>query len=119
MKELEYEQALVRIGELFDKQEAAMEWTKVERWEFVYLTSEVEKYEAIHYPRSLPHPIEAIKIRMRDLGWSEIDLSARSGIDWYPISEVLEGRGKLTVSMIRAFNKLLSIPLEVLIQDYD
>lgn len=115
----EYKQAINRIDELFDKQEAAMEWTEVERWEFVYLTIEVEKYEAIHYPRPLPHPIEAIKIRMRDLGWSIQGLSIQSDIDIFPIHEVLEGRGKLSLPMIRAFNKLLTIPLEVLIQDYD
>lgn len=119
MEELEYEQALVRISELFDKQEASMEWTKVERWEFVYLTLEVEKYEDIHYPRPLPHPIEAIKIRMRDLRWSAVDLSTHSGIDFYIIGELFASRRKLSLPIIRAFNKLLSIPLEVLVQDYD
>lgn len=81
------------------------------------LATLIEAYEEVHFPIGLPHPIEAIKIRMSELGLKNKDLVPIIGYD-SRVSEVLNGKRKLTLDMIRALNKMLHIPLEVLIQDY-
>lgn len=77
----------------------------------------IDSYEKEHFPIGLPHPIEAIKIRMKELGLKNNDLVAIIGYD-SPVSELLSGKRKLTLKMIRRLHKALSLPLEVLIQDY-
>ena len=81
------------------------------------LATLIEAYEEAHFPIGLPHPIEAIKIRMNDLGLKNKDLVPSIGYD-SRVSEVQSGKRKLTLDMIRALNKMLHIPLEVLVQDY-
>ncbi len=81
------------------------------------LATLIEAYEEAHFPIGLPHPIEAIKIRMSELGLKNKDLVPIIGYD-SRVSEVLNGKRKLTLDMIRALNKMLHIPLEVLVQGY-
>ena len=81
------------------------------------LATLIDAYEEAHFPIGLPHPIEAIKIRMSELGLKNKDLVPIIGYD-SRVSEVLNGKRKLTLDMIRALNKMLHIPLDVLVQDY-
>lgn len=81
------------------------------------LATLIDTYEEAHFPIGLPHPIEAIKIRMDELGLKNKDLVPIIGYD-SRVSEVLKGKRKLTLDMIRALHKMLHIPLAVLVQDY-
>ena len=81
------------------------------------LATLIEAYEEQHFPIGLPHPIEAIKIRIEELGLKNKDLVQIIGYD-SRVSEILSGKRKLTLDMIRRLHKALSLPLEVLIQDY-
>jgi HTH-type transcriptional regulator / antitoxin HigA len=81
------------------------------------LATLIEVYEERHFPIGLPHPIEAIKVRMEELGLKNKDLVEIVGYD-SRVSELLSGKRKLTLDMIRRLHKALSLPLEVLIQDY-
>ena len=81
------------------------------------LATLIDAYEEAHFPIGLPHPIEAIKIRMSELGLKNKDLVPIIGYD-SRVSEVLNGKRKLTLDMIRALNKMLHIPLDVLVQEY-
>ena len=81
------------------------------------LATLIEVYEETYFPIGLPHPIEAIKIRMSELGLKNKDLVPIIGYD-SRVSEVLNGKRKLTLDMIRALNKMLHLPLEVLVQEY-
>jgi HTH-type transcriptional regulator / antitoxin HigA len=81
------------------------------------LATLIEAYEERHFPIGLPHPIEAIKIRIEELGLKNKDLVQIIGYD-SRVSEILSGKRKLTLNMIRRLHKALSLPLEVLIQDY-
>ena len=47
--------------------------------EFEILTMLIEAYEQKHYPIAPPHPIEAIKFRLDQLGMSETELNALFG----------------------------------------
>lgn len=82
------------------------------------LVTLVEAYEAKHYPMELPDPIEAIKSRIEDLELTRKDLQPLIGSRGR-VSEILNRRRLLTITMIRKLHEVLRIPLEVLAQPYD
>lgn len=77
----------------------------------------VKDYEYQHYPMPKPHPIEAIRFRLDQMGLSEADLSAILGSRSRK-SEILSGQRKLSLEMIRKLNDALKIPAEILIKAY-
>jgi HTH-type transcriptional regulator/antitoxin HigA len=88
-------------------------------WEFKelkLLLFLVEKYEDEHDPINLPDPIEAIKIRMEDLGLEAKDLVVAIG-DKGTVSKVLNRRIPLSLRMIRNLSAMLQLPAEILIQE--
>ncbi|HMQ76529.1 MAG TPA: transcriptional regulator [Flavobacteriales bacterium] len=110
----EHKAALLRIQELFDldPKEGSAAFDELE-----LLTMVVEEYEDIHYPVPPPDPIEAIKFRLDQLGLSEKDLDKWLG-SRQRRSEILSGKRKLSLSMIRTLHKHLRIPAETLIREY-
>lgn len=76
----------------------------------------VECYEDEHYPIGSPDPIEAIKIRMGDLGLTPNDLVEAIG-DKGTVSKVLGNKIALPLRMIRNLSTLLHLPAEVLINE--
>lgn len=108
----EYEQAMERIDELMDlnpssKSEAGKE--------LKLLLLLVERYEDEHFPIGLPDPVEAIKIRMEDMGLTNIDLIDAIG-DKGTVSKVLNRKISLSPRMIRNLSSLLKLPPEILLQ---
>lgn len=77
----------------------------------------IEAYENTHYPIAPPHPLEAIKFRLEQSGLSEKELSKILG-GRSRKSEILSGRRKLSLSMIRKLHKKLNISAESLIAEY-
>jgi len=77
----------------------------------------IKEYENKHFPVPPPHPLEAIKFRMDQLGISESELSDILGARSRK-SEVLSGKRKLSLAMIRKLYKKLNIPAEVLVREY-
>ena len=75
----------------------------------------VEDYENRHYPIGPPDPIEAIKFRMEQQGLNRKKLANLLGTRGR-VSEILNGKRGLSLSMIRALSTQLHIPAEVLIQ---
>ena len=75
----------------------------------------VEWGEKRHFPIPLPSPIEAIKFRMEQQGLRQRDLIPYIGRR-NRVSEVLSGKRRLTLPMIRALVGGLGIPAIVLIQ---
>jgi antitoxin component HigA of HigAB toxin-antitoxin module len=76
----------------------------------------VEIYEEEHYPVSMPDPIQAIKFAMAQQGLTRKDLEPYIGSP-SKVSEVLNGKRPLSLSMVRALEKGLGIPAEVLLQE--
>ena len=113
--EADYNSALKEIEQLM---EMDLESDTPESDRFEVLVTLVEAYEAKHYPIGSPDPIEAIKIRMDDLGLSRKDLEALMGSRGR-VSEILNRKRPLTMPMIRRLHEALHIPLEVLIQPYE
>lgn len=77
----------------------------------------IEKYENEHFPVGLPDPIEAIKFRMEQLGYNQVDLAEVVGLK-SRASEILNKKRKLSLDMIRRIHDKLHIPTDVLIQSY-
>jgi HTH-type transcriptional regulator / antitoxin HigA len=109
----DYEVALARVDELMDINPVLK---SDEGKELKLLLLLVERYEDEHYPMGSPDPIEAIKIRMNDLGLTPSDLIAAIG-DKGTVSKVLSGKIALSLRMIRNLSTLLHLPAEVLIQE--
>lgn len=110
----EYEAALQRIYELMQKDLKA--GSKLSD-ELEVLSILVEFYEKKHYPIPPPHPIEAIKFRLEQMGTDEKELTSILG-GCSRKSEILSGRRKLSLSMIRELHDKLNIPAETLIAAY-
>lgn len=110
----EYGAALARVYELMQKDLKA--GSKLSD-ELEVLSILVEAYEKEHYPIPPPHPIEAIKFRLEQMGIDEKELTRILG-GRSRKSEILNGRRKLSLNMIRELHKKLSIPAETLIAAY-
>lgn len=76
----------------------------------------INKYENEHYPIDLPDPIEAIKFRMEQQELKNSDMIPYFGSK-SKVSEVLNRKRPLSLSMIRRLHTGLEIPAEVLIQN--
>ncbi len=77
----------------------------------------IENYEKTEFPIEPPHPIEAILFRLDQLGMKKSELNKILG-SRSRTSEILSGKRKLSLTMIRKLNEKLKIPAEILIKDY-
>jgi HTH-type transcriptional regulator / antitoxin HigA len=109
--EAEFEAAVSRVGELMDAAPGSPEEEELE-----LLGLLVDEYQKEHYPIAPPDPIDAIKFRMDQQGLTRKDLIPYIGSQ-SKVSEVLNRKRPLSLSMIRALEKGLGIPAEVLIQE--
>jgi HTH-type transcriptional regulator/antitoxin HigA len=108
----DYQAAMNRLETIFDAKPGTPEGDELE-----VLGILIEKYEQEHYPIEYPDPIEAIKFRMEQMGYSQSDLAKVVGLK-SRASEILNKKRKLTLEMIRQLHQSLGIPTDVLIQSY-
>lgn len=109
--EEDYNKALARIDELMDAKPNTPEGDELE-----LLVTLVELYEEKNYPIDMPDPIEAIKFRMEQLGLHQKDLIPFIGSK-SKVSEVLNKKRPLSLSMMRALHKSLKIPAAILLKE--
>jgi HTH-type transcriptional regulator/antitoxin HigA len=107
-----YRKALRRLDEIFDAKKGSRNSDELE-----LLSLLIEQYELEHFPINLPDPVEAIKFRMQQLGYSQKDLTEVIGLK-SRVSEILNRKRKLSLDMIRKLNQVLGIPTDVLIREY-
>ncbi len=108
----DYQAALDRLEMIFDAKPGSVEGDELELLAFV-----IDKYEQETTPISFPDPIEAIKFRMEQLGYTQSDLANVIGLK-SRASEILNKKRRLTLEMIRSLHEVLNIPTDVLIQTY-
>lgn len=108
---LSHQKALRRIEKLWDAQPGSREERELDA-----LATLVDAYERRTFPIEALSPIEAIKLRCQQLGWTRKDLEPLIG-SRARVSEVLTGRRSLTLAMIRSIHGTLGIPAEVLISE--
>lgn len=109
--EAEYEAALAHVAELMDAAPGSPAEEELELFSLL-----VEQYEQEHFPIAPPDPVEAILFRMEQEGLSRKDLVGTIGSP-SKVSEVLNRKRPLSLSMIRALHMRLGIPAEVLVQE--
>ena len=78
------------------------------------LATLAEDWEEKHHPIYPPDPVAAIRFRMEQLGLDRKALEPSLG-SRARVSEVLSGRRRLTLGMIRRLHRELGIPAEVLL----
>ncbi len=110
--EADYEATLERTMILMDAELDTSEGDELD-----ILGTLIEAYEAKHFAINKPNPIEAIRFRMEQYGLKDKDLVPYIGRTGR-VSEVLNYRRKLTLTMIRKLHDGLNIPTESLVQDY-
>ena len=108
----DYQEALKRLEVIFDSKKNSSEGDELE-----ILGILIEKYEDEHFPVGFPDPIEAIKFRMEQMGYTQTDLAKVVGLK-SRASEILNKKRKLSLDMIRLLHDNFKIPTEVLIQSY-
>lgn len=108
----DYNSALERLEKIFDAKKGSNEGDELE-----ILGILIEKYEDDHFPIGLPDPIEAVKFRMDQLGYTQADLARIVGLQ-SRASEILNKKRKLSIDMIRQLHSKLKIPADALIQSY-
>lgn len=112
-KKADYEKA----AERFEQIHAAKKGTE-EHKEKMLLAVLMSQYEEKQWNIPPVDPIEMIKIRMEDFGYTATDLAKEYG-DKGTISKVLNYKQPLSLTMIRKFSKLLRIPTDALTREYE
>ncbi len=110
----DYEDALARVYKLMQKD---LKPGGRLSDELEILSVLIEGYEENHYPIPPPHPIEAIKFKLEQMGINEKELTKILG-GRSRKSEILSGSRKLSLTMIRELHNKLKIPAETLIAEY-
>jgi HTH-type transcriptional regulator/antitoxin HigA len=105
----EYKEALKRIEKLMDARPRTAQGDELE-----LLTALVDIYERRHEPIPPPDPIDAIRFRMEQEGFKPKDLVPFIG-SRNRVSEILSGRRRLTLRMIKNLHQGLGIPAESLL----
>lgn len=105
--------ALAEIDRLMDAEPDTPEGDRLD-----VLATLVEAWEEKHVPIEAPDPIEAIRHRMEALGMDRKELEALIG-GRGRVSEVLNRKRPLSLTMIRRLSETLRIPAGALIRPYE
>lgn len=106
----DYEAALAEVAALWGSKAGTPKGDRLD-----VLATLIDAYESEHYPMDPPDPIEAIRFRMEQQGLSRRDLEQIIGTRTR-ISEVLNRKRSLSISMIRRLHEHLGISADVLIR---
>ncbi len=109
--EKDYDRVLRYIEDLMRAPKTSSRNEELDLWATL-----VEAYEKIHYPIADPDPIEAIKFRMDQMGLRPADLAKLLG-GRSRVSEVLNRKRPLSVSMMRSLYRELHVPAESLLAE--
>ncbi len=107
----QYEECLDWVDEMFDKKIKA-NTPQGDKLQVALLL--IKQYEDINYPIPLPDPIDAIKVKMDELGLKNKDLVGRVGSKGY-VSSLLNKRKPLTLELAKLFHQEFNIPAEILL----
>ena len=110
--EADHDIALREIDKLWDAPDGSPESDKLD-----VLVTLVEAYEDKHYPILSPDPVEAIIHQMESQNLSRQDLVSYLG-SRSRVSEILNRKRALSLTMIRKLQSGLGISADILVQPY-
>lgn len=108
----DYELAKKRFEEINEASKGSPDFK-----EMMLLALIINQYEEKLWNLPDVDPVEMIKIRMEDFGYTASDLAKEYG-DKGTISKVLNYKQPLSLTMIRIFSKMLRIPTDALTKEY-
>ncbi len=109
--EQEYDEMMAWVDEQFDRK-VRPDTPEGELLQVALLV--IKAYEDEHYTIPAPDPIEAIRLKMEELGVRNKDFVGKLGSKSY-VSAVLNRRKPMTLDMAKFFYKELGIPASVLL----
>ena len=109
--EKEYEQYLKWVDVQFDNK-IKSNTPEGEKLQVALLL--IKQYEDTKYPIPMPDPIDAIKVKMDELGLKNKDLVGKVGSKGY-VSSLLNKKKPLTLELAKLFHQELNIPAEILL----
>ena len=107
----QYEEFLDWVDMLFDKKVKA-DTQQGDKLQIALLL--IKQYEDANYPIPLPDPIDAIRVKMDELGLKNKDLVGKVGSKGY-VSSLLNKKKPLTLELAKLFHHELNIPAEILL----
>ena len=107
--EKDHDEALARIDELMGAKAGSREGDELD-----VLVTLVCAYEEKRFPMDVPDPVTAIRFRMKQQGLTRKDLEPMIG-SRARVSEVLSGKRRLTLPMIRRVRDGLGISADLLV----
>jgi HTH-type transcriptional regulator / antitoxin HigA len=107
--EEDHAEALERVAELMGAPPGTADGDELD-----VLATLVDAWEAQNHPIDAPDPITAIQFRMEQQGLTRKDLEPLLG-SRARVSEVLSGKRKLTIEMVRRVRSALGISADLLI----
>ena len=110
--EKEYKEATERFEDIREAKKGTVDYR-----EMLLLVHIISTYELTLWDLPEVDPIEMIKIRMEDFGYTASDLAKEYG-DKGTVSKVLNYKQPLSLNMIRLFSKMLRIPADALTKEY-
>jgi HTH-type transcriptional regulator/antitoxin HigA len=110
--EADYQAALNEIGTIMTARAGTPEGDRLD-----VLSTLVEAYEAEHYPIEAPDPVALIEFAMEQRGADRADLEPMIGPRGR-VSEVLNRKRPLSLSMIRKLKDEWHLPADVLVRTY-
>ena len=104
-----------RIAELMDAKPGTPDF-----YELDILSLMLDQYERQQHPLPALNPVAMIEFRMDQMGLSRADL-ARLAFDGQRsrVTEILSGKRKLNLNMVRRLSKVLKVEPKFLIAEYD
>ena len=108
----EYDRAVAEVERLMDIEKPSRD----ERRQLELGAHLVAEYEDGQWPVPMPTPVEAIRFRMDQQGLTRKDLEPMIGSP-SKVSEVLNGKRSLSLSMVRALHEGLGIAYDILMQE--
>lgn len=107
--EKQYQVALKRVEELMLSLPDDTPEDSPEMVELTLLGNLVADYDEEHYPIGTPSLIEVIKLRMYEMGLTQVALSKLLGINASRICEYLSGKREPTLNQAREISRKLNI----------
>lgn len=107
---------LVRAMNLIDALWDAAEGTPDH--DLLHVMSElVDAYNARRSTLPAMDPRDLVRLKLKELGWSQRELARRVGWGSGRVSEVLGGKRPLTLAMVRSLSAVLDLPPGLLVHD--
>lgn len=111
----DYVKANLMVESLIDKIDDTMDKDNGLMLDFINASDIVEKYEEINYPIGLPSLVEVIRLRMSEMRLKNKDLAKLLNTTPSRISEYLNGKRDITLTVARVLHRKLNIDSDIIL----